>query len=177
MWGMCSPGEHQVFDVASRQIAREFEGHENRINDMAFSPDGRLLVSASMDGTVRVFDVVSAYMVDWFAFKRVRPLSLFSIVPCRELSCAVLTHTPWGQTLFRQAVTSLSFHPQSRFLLTTHVGDPALYLWYVMSLFSACIARAWHEGLTFSDMCMYRTGRIDCSLGGFFSESFLRSLL
>jgi len=36
----------------------------------AFSPDGRWLVTACMDGSVRVFDLPSAMLVDWFTFSK-----------------------------------------------------------------------------------------------------------
>jgi WD40 repeat protein len=35
-----------------------------------FSPDGRWLLTASMDGSVRVFDIPSGRLVDWFAFEK-----------------------------------------------------------------------------------------------------------
>lgn len=34
-----------------------FEGHADGIRNLAFSPDGRLLVSSSRDGSVRVWDI------------------------------------------------------------------------------------------------------------------------
>ena len=56
----------RIFDVSTRQLAREFRGHSARITDLAFSPDGRLLVSSSVDATVRTWDLPSGFMVDCF---------------------------------------------------------------------------------------------------------------
>ena len=39
---------------------RHFRGHRDRITDMAIAQDARWLLSASLDGTVRVWDVPSA---------------------------------------------------------------------------------------------------------------------
>ncbi len=41
-----------------------------RLGPQTFSPDGRWLLTASMDGSVRVFDIPSGRLVDWFAFEK-----------------------------------------------------------------------------------------------------------
>ena len=42
-----------LYDSETGHCLRRLEGHERRITDLAFSADGRLLLSTSLDGTVR----------------------------------------------------------------------------------------------------------------------------
>ncbi|XP_072309482.1 WD repeat-containing protein 36 isoform X1 [Eucyclogobius newberryi] len=55
-----------VVDMETRRVVRKFSGHHGNINDMTFSPDGRWLVSVSMDCTVRTWDLPSGSLVDCF---------------------------------------------------------------------------------------------------------------
>jgi U3 small nucleolar RNA-associated protein 21 len=59
-----------VLDTAARRVVRRFRGHTNGITDMALSPDGRWLVTSSMDASCRVFDLPSGRLIDWFAFDK-----------------------------------------------------------------------------------------------------------
>lgn len=58
----------RLLDVVSRRLVRSFSGHTNRINDVTFSSDGRWLVSASLDSSVRVWDLATARCIDWMVF-------------------------------------------------------------------------------------------------------------
>ena len=44
----------QIWDLASGQITKTLEGHEEAVNCVEISPDGSQLASASDDRTVRV---------------------------------------------------------------------------------------------------------------------------
>ncbi|XP_051875459.1 WD repeat-containing protein 36 isoform X2 [Pristis pectinata] len=55
-----------VLDSETRKFVRRFIGHQNQINDMAFSSDGRWLITASMDCTIRTWDLPSGCLVDCF---------------------------------------------------------------------------------------------------------------
>lgn len=54
----------RLFDVVALRMVRKFEGHADRITDMCFSEDGKWLLSSSMDGTLRIWDVILARQID-----------------------------------------------------------------------------------------------------------------
>ncbi|PQQ11007.1 U3 small nucleolar RNA-associated protein 21 homolog [Prunus yedoensis var. nudiflora] len=54
----------RLFDVVASRIVRRFEGHTDRVTDMCFSEDGKWLLSSSMDGSLRVWDVILARQID-----------------------------------------------------------------------------------------------------------------
>ncbi|XP_061553774.1 WD repeat-containing protein 36 [Phycodurus eques] len=55
-----------IVDVETKRVVRKFAGHHGNTNDMTFSPDGRWLITAGMDCTIRTWDVPSGNLVDCF---------------------------------------------------------------------------------------------------------------
>ena len=53
----------RLIDLPSGQVVRLFKGHRNVISALAFSTDGRYLVSGSGDNTARIWDVASGQSV------------------------------------------------------------------------------------------------------------------
>ena len=53
-----------MFDVEALRMVRKFEGHTYRITDMCFSEDGKWFLSSSMDGSLRIWDVIFARQID-----------------------------------------------------------------------------------------------------------------
>ncbi|XP_037229737.1 WD repeat-containing protein 36 [Falco rusticolus] len=62
----CDDFSISVLDIETRKIVRTFSGHHGRINDMTFSPDGRWLITSSMDCTIKTWDLPSGCLVDCF---------------------------------------------------------------------------------------------------------------
>ncbi|CAA7054164.1 unnamed protein product [Microthlaspi erraticum] len=54
----------RLYDVVALKMVREFKGHTDRITDVCFSEDGKWLISSSMDGTLRIWDVILAKQID-----------------------------------------------------------------------------------------------------------------
>ncbi|OMJ23739.1 U3 small nucleolar RNA-associated protein 21-like protein [Smittium culicis] len=65
----------RVYDAESGNLVRQFVGHKNQITDLAFSPDGRWLISSSLDSTIRTWDLPTGYLIDIFKVNSV-PISL-----------------------------------------------------------------------------------------------------
>lgn len=55
-----------LIDLDTRRLVRHFHGHTGHLTDATFNPDARWLVTASMDCTIRTWDIPSAQPVDIF---------------------------------------------------------------------------------------------------------------
>lgn len=53
-----------VVDAVTQRVVRQLWGHTNRITAFDFSPDGRWIVSASLDGTIRTWDLPTGGCID-----------------------------------------------------------------------------------------------------------------
>ncbi|XP_034484836.1 WD repeat-containing protein 36 [Drosophila innubila] len=84
-----------VVDMNTRVIVRKFIGHTAKLNDLAFSPDSRWLITAAMDSTIKVWDIPSSYMIDHFRVER---------------PCISLTMSPSGDFLATAHVNLLGIY-------------------------------------------------------------------
>lgn len=53
-----------VIDSVTHKVVRQLWGHKNRITAMDFSPDGRWIVSAALDSTIRTWDLPTGGCID-----------------------------------------------------------------------------------------------------------------
>ncbi len=59
----------RVFDTLVGRVVRELRGHRNTITDLAWSADGRWILSTSLDSTIRIVDVPSGVAIGWYAMR------------------------------------------------------------------------------------------------------------
>eukprot|EP00948_MAST-09A_sp_MAST-9A-sp1_P003668 g3668.t1 len=64
------------------RAVRKFNGHQNRLTAIEFSPDSRWIVTSSMDHTLRVWDIPTARCVEWCSFST--PVSSLSFTRTGE---------------------------------------------------------------------------------------------
>ncbi|XP_026686397.1 WD repeat-containing protein 36 [Diaphorina citri] len=55
-----------IIDIDTCTIIRKLSGHMGQLTDADFSPDSRWLITASMDCTIRVWDIPSSQLIDCF---------------------------------------------------------------------------------------------------------------
>ncbi|WCJ34926.1 transducin family protein / WD-40 repeat family protein [Euphorbia peplus] len=102
----------RLFDVVALRMVRKFEGHTDRVTDLCFSEDGKWLLSTSMDGTLRIWDVILARQID--AIQVEVPITALSLSP--NLDVLATTHVDqngvylWvNQSMFSGASTIDSY--------------------------------------------------------------------
>ena len=72
----------RVIDLHTSRVVRKFGNVPAGVTDLLFSPDGKWLVVSAMDATVRVFDLASGLLLDWFRFSS--PATSLSFSPKSE---------------------------------------------------------------------------------------------
>ncbi|KAI5089160.1 WD repeat-containing protein 36 [Silurus meridionalis] len=96
-----------IFDMEMKRIVRHFSGQRGQINDMTFSTDGRWLITASMDCTIRTWDLPSGSLVDCFLV---------------DTAAVSVSFSPTGDVLASAHVDSLGIYLWSNTTLCTLVS-------------------------------------------------------
>ncbi|XP_017774873.1 PREDICTED: WD repeat-containing protein 36 [Nicrophorus vespilloides] len=55
-----------IVDIDNYNVVRKFMGHKSPITDAAFSPDSRWLITASMDCSIKTWNIPTAQLIDQF---------------------------------------------------------------------------------------------------------------
>ena len=131
-----------VWDTDSGQQLLDLEGHENTVRSVSFSPSGDLLASASLDGTVRLWDITDTAPARILgpSERRTPYESVLFGAQGKRLYCGLgdggvqvwdvkrdtLLQTWHGHT---RSVHSLSLAPNNRGLLISGSADGKVILW------------------------------------------------
>lgn len=100
-----------LIDLDTRRIVRRFEGHEGRLMDACFNPDSRWLITASMDCTIRTWDIPSSNLIDVFQVPE---------------ACTSLHFSPTGEFLATTHVCNVGIYLWSNRTLYSHVSLKAV---------------------------------------------------
>jgi WD40 repeat protein len=147
----------RLWDARTGKHLRHHEEPQGDIFHVAFSADGKTLVSAVKDGIVRLWDTTTGKEIGRFGAERVlhekhgdRPIGVWSIAlsPDGQMLAAA-DHTYQGTVLrvwntstggenrrFRKVtsgISELAFSPDSKILATGSPHDQAIRLWEVSS--------------------------------------------
>ncbi|WP_373651163.1 Gfo/Idh/MocA family oxidoreductase [Schlesneria sp. DSM 10557] len=81
-------GQVKVWNAATAEVKHTFELHSKAATGVAFSPDGRFLLSSSVDEHVNVYDLTSGKPLGYFAGHS-RPTNAVSVHPDGETAVSV----------------------------------------------------------------------------------------
>lgn len=116
----CDDMSIRVVDMETKRTIREFWGPQDAINDFCFSSDGRWIIAASQDKTIRVWDLPTSHLID--AIKLEKPCKALAMSSSGEYLAATI-QDEMGVTLWTNK--TLYKHVPTRQISEKEIGQTA----------------------------------------------------
>ncbi|MBN2449347.1 MAG: WD40 repeat domain-containing protein, partial [Lentisphaeria bacterium] len=131
----------KLWEISTGKLVRKFEGHTVGLNACSFSPDGRLLATASSDDTVRVWEVSSGRCLrtyrehdGYVVCARISPDGRYvasaggdGVIRLWDIASGETVRTMTGH---EEVIQGLEFSPDGRYLASAS-RDKTVRLWEV----------------------------------------------
>jgi WD40 repeat protein len=167
-------GDLRLYSVADWKLLAVLGGHEDVVNSVAWSPDGKRLASASFDKTVRVWDAATFKPVTTFADHSdfvyavafgpdgtwVASASKDRSVKVFDLATGKSRRTFSGA---EQEVMAVAISPDGQSVVSSG-GEPAL-VWWNAKTGEKVRSQGGHGGGV-QELCFSRDGKVVASAGG-----------
>jgi WD40 repeat protein/serine/threonine protein kinase len=142
-----SGNEVRIYDVRTRELVGTLEGHAQRVHSVVFTPDGKSLLTASEDRTVRAWDAATfRQTAEIGAGEHANDVWCVDVSPDGTL-VVTASADPFARlfdlrsgkplrTFAHDAGRGLQcahFSPDNRFVVTTSQGDGTIRVWDVRS--------------------------------------------
>lgn len=135
-----------VWDAATGQRVRDFKGHVDGLNALAFSPEGSRLASGGHNGDVKLWDLATGGLIRSFEAKSKPP-------------------ERGSYSNASNAVTAIAFSPDGKRLLSAGHDATKLYLW---DLASGQALRSWEAQPQIAALVFSADGKLAASAGADF---------
>ncbi|MHA2252650.1 MAG: WD40 domain-containing protein, partial [Candidatus Kariarchaeaceae archaeon] len=137
---------HSIFlwNVSSKRIWQKLSGHQSLVSSVHFSPDGKMIVSGSIDNTIRIWNITKNEVILWKSLQEADEVRSVMFSPCNSQIIASGNKDTkvrlWNITSGKEikvmeghadAVFSICFSPDGT-LLASCSEDTTIQLWNVV---------------------------------------------
>jgi WD40 repeat protein len=160
----------KTIKIAATSNGKELEslsGHKSFVRDVAFSSQGSMLASASMDGTVKLWDTVRSNCQATLIQRRGAPSHIVLSPDGRLLAVSDIAINMWdtasGKELAELGDINATFSPDSRLLATAGSLDPVIKIYDLPSAKERAVL--WGHASTVAHIAFCPDGQRIASVG------------